>query len=406
MAGFFPVFFKQYWSLGSDATLSTARLGFTNAAAGLIIALLAPILGAISDRGIHKKDFLLFFTLLGACFSCALFLVGQGDWQLAVFIYMVATVGFIGSNLFYDSLLVDVAPASQRNFVSAFAYSAGYLGGGLLFALNVAMTIKPDFFGLSGPSQAVQLSFLSVGVWWIIFGMPIQFSGREKSTQQKISLALIREAFQQLASTFRDIRSYRPILLFLLAYWLYIDGVYTIIKMAVDYGLSLGFRSSSLITALLITQFVGFPAALFFGWLSNRVGAIRSIRIAIAVYLGVTVYAAFMRTEFEFYIMAVAIGLVQGGVQALSRATFANMVPAAKSAEFFGFYNMVGKFAAILGPALIAITGLIAHSAGLAEKTATRLGISSISLMFIAGWLLLGVAGKYLPTSKKGEQDD
>ncbi len=405
MAGFFPVFFKQYWSLGSDATLSTARLGFTNAAAGLVIALLAPILGAISDRGIHKKHFLLFFTLLGAAFSCALFWVGQGDWQLAVVIYMVATIGFIGSNLFYDSLLVDVAPDPHRDFVSAFAYSAGYLGGGLLFALNVAMTLKPDFFGLSGPSQAVQISFLSVGLWWIIFSLPLQFSARGKlERQQKLSLVLIREAFQQLASTFRDIRSYRPILLFLLAYWLYIDGVYTIIKMAVDYGLSLGFRSSSLITALLITQFVGFPAALFFGWLSNRIGPIRSIRIAIAVYLGVTVYAAFMRTELEFYIMAVTIGLVQGGVQALSRATFANMIPAEKSAEFFGFYNMVGKFAAILGPALIALTGLIAHNAGLAETTATRLGISSIAIMFIAGWLLLGVAGKHFPAKRGGAE--
>ena len=401
MAGFFPVFFKQFWSVGSDATLSTARLGFTNAAAGLIIALLAPILGAISDRGIHKRHFLLFFTLLGAGFSCALFFIGEGNWQLAVFIYMLGTIGFIGSNLFYDSLLVDIAPPAQRELVSAFAYSAGYLGGGLLFALNVAMTLNPSFFGLSGPSQAVQLSFLSVALWWIIFGLPIQFSDNNKKNNQRFEMVLVRDAFRQLTRTFKDIRKYRPILIFLLAYWLYIDGVYTIIKMAVDYGLSLGFHSSALITALLITQFVGFPAALFFGWLSSRIGAVRSIRIAIIVYLCVTLYAAFMQTEFEFYIMAVTIGLVQGGVQALSRATFSNMIPPEKSAEFFGFYNMVGKFAAILGPALIAITGLVAHSAGLAETTATRLGISSIAIMFIGGWLLLGVAGKYIPSTKK-----
>jgi len=404
MAGFFPVFFKQFWSAGSDATLSTARLGFSNAAAGLMIALLAPILGAISDRGLHKKHFLLFFTLLGACFSCALLFVGQGNWQLAVLIYMIGTIGFIGSNLFYDSLLVDVAPISQREYVSAFAYSAGYLGGGLLFALNVAMTLNPAFYGLNSPVQAVQLSFLTVGIWWFVFGLPIQFSAREKKPHQKMNRNLIRDAFRQLASTFKDIRHYKPILLFLLAYWLYIDGVHTIIKMAVDYGLSLGFDSSALITALLITQFVGFPAALFFGWLSEHIGAIRSIRIAILVYLCVTLYAAFMRTEFEFYIMAVSIGLVQGGIQALSRATFANLIPPEKSAEFFGFYNMVGKFAAILGPALIAITGLIAHQAGLAETTATRLGISSISIMFIGGWFLLGVASKHFPTAKEQAQ--
>jgi UMF1 family MFS transporter len=404
MAGFFPVFFKQFWSLGSDATLSTARLGFSNAAAGLIIALLAPILGAISDRGIHKRHFLLFFTLLGASFSAALFFVGEGNWQLAALVYILGTIGFIGSNLFYDSLLIEVAPAPQRDFVSAFAYSAGYLGGGLLFALNVAMTLNPAFFGLSGPSQAVQLSFLMVGLWWAIFGLPIQFSGHEKKAQAQLGLNLICDAFKQLASTFRDIRNYRPVLLFLLAYWLYIDGVYTIIKMAVDYGLSLGLSSSSLITALLITQFVGFPAALFFGWLSGHIGAIRSIRIAIVVYLIVTVYAAFMHTELEFYIMAICIGLVQGGVQALSRATFANMIPLDKSAEFFGFYNMVGKFATILGPALIATTGLLAHSAGLAETTATRLGISSISIMFIAGWFLLGLSDRPSVSGKEEGQ--
>lgn len=392
MAGFFPVFFKQFWSAGTDATISTARLGFANATAGLIIALIAPILGAISDRGIHKKRFLLFFTLVGAAFSMALYFVGQGNWQGASLVYVLGTLAFIGSNLFYDALLVDVASPDQRGMVSSFAYAIGYLGGGLLFALNVAMTLKPALFGLTGAAQAVQISFLSVGLWWLLFGLPIQFCAVPQKKAQKLSGRIIADAFKQLAITFHEIRNYRKILLFLLAYWLYIDGVHTIIKMAVDYGLSLGFRSSALITALLITQFVGFPAALFFGWLGNRIGAVKAIRIAIFVYLCVTIYGAFMQSELEFYIMAATIGLVQGGVQALSRATFANMIPAEKSTEFFGFYNMVGKFAAIAGPALIAVTGLIAHQAGLMETTATRIGISSISLMFIAGWLLLGYA--------------
>ncbi|WP_020677153.1 MFS transporter [Geopsychrobacter electrodiphilus] len=401
MAGFFPVFFKQFWSAGSDVTLSTARLGFGNAAAGLFLALLAPILGAISDRGIHKKHFLLFFTLIGALFSASLFFVGQGDWQLAVIIYIAGTICFIGSNLFYDSLLVDVAAPEQRNMVSAFAYSAGYLGGGLLFALNVAMTLRPGFFGLDGPAQAIRISFLSVGIWWCVFGLPIQFAGIRSRTSAPLNLRLFSAAFKQLAGTFREIRAYRSILLFLIAYWFYIDGVNTIIKMAVDYGLSLGFHSSALITALLITQFVGFPAALFFGWLAKRIGPIRAIRIAIIVYLGVTISAAFMRTELEFYLMAISIGLVQGGIQALSRATFANMIPEDKSAEFFGFYNMVGKFAAIIGPALIAITGLLAHKAGLAETVATRVGISSIAIMFIAGWFFLGLATGQNPSQEE-----
>ena len=394
MAGFFPVFFKQFWSAGTDVTVSTARLGFANAIAGLIIALLAPVLGAISDRGIHKKRFLLFFTLFGALFSFALYCVGEGNWSLAAIFYVAGTIGFIGSNLFYDSLLVDVATPTHRDLVSSFAYAAGYLGGGLLFAVNVLMTLKPQLFGLAGPAQAVRISFLSVGLWWLVFGLPIQFTKDKRKPSRPFNPQLIGAAFRQLATTLGEVRNYRNIVFFLLAYWLYIDGVYTVIKMAVDYGLSLGFRSSALITALLITQFVGFPAALFFGWLAGRIGAVRAIRCAIFVYLCVTIYGAFMRSEFEFYIMAVTIGLVQGGVQALSRATFANMIPLDKSAEFFGFYNMVGKFAAIAGPALIAVTGLLARASGFSASTSTRLGISSISLMFIGGWLLLGLSAR------------
>jgi UMF1 family MFS transporter len=395
MAGFFPVFFKQYWSIGTDATVSTARLGFANAAAGLVIALLAPLLGAISDRGIHKLRFLLFFTLLGAAFSAGLCFVPQGYWLLATLVYVVATIGFIGSNLFSDALLVDIAPPAQRELVSAFGYAAGYLGGGLLFALNVLMTLKPALFGLASAAEAVQFSFLSVGLWWLAFGLPIQSCHLSARPLTEKTPALIGAAFRQLRMTLRDVRAYRPVAFFLLAYWLYIDGVHTIIKMAVDYGLSLGLGTNSLITALLITQFVGFPAALAFGWLAGRVGTLKMIRAAILVYLGVTVYAAFIDSALEFYLLAVIIGLVQGGIQALSRAFFANLIPLEKSAEFFGFYNMVGKFAAIIGPALVGLTGLLARQAGLAETSATRVGISSVALMFIAGWLLLGVARRY-----------
>lgn len=392
MAGFFPVFFKQYWSIGTDATVSTARLGFANAAAGLVIALLAPLLGAISDRGIHKLRFLLFFTLLGAAFSASLCFIQQGDWLLAALVYVGATIGFIGSNLFSDALLVDIAPPAQRELVSTFGYAAGYLGGGLLFALNVLITLKPALFGLASAAQAVQFSFLSVGIWWLAFGLPIQWCRLPVRPMTEKTPALIGAAFRQLRMTLRDVRAYRPVAFFLLAYWLYIDGVHTIIKMAVDYGLSLGLGTNSLMTALLITQFVGFPAALAFGLLAGRVGTLKMIRAAILVYLIVTVYAAFIDSVFEFYLLAVIIGLVQGGIQALSRAFFANMIPPEKSAEFFGFYNMVGKFAAIVGPALVGLTGLLARQAGLTETSATRVGISSVALMFIFGWLLLGAA--------------
>jgi UMF1 family MFS transporter len=387
MAGFFPVFFKQYWNAGVAATESTFRLGLTNGLGSLLVALMAPVLGAIADRSSARVRMLMGFTLLGAASTAGLALAGEGQWLLAAVLYLAASLGFWGGIVFNDSLLLHVAEPDEYDLVSGYGYALGYLGGGLLFAVNVAMTIKPEFFGLADAGAAVRASFVMVGIWWLVFSLPLAFHVREKRTVQAVAPGLaIRRGFQELLGTLQEIRRYRPVLWFLAAYWLYIDGVNTVMKMAVDYGLALGFEATDLVAALLLTQFVAFPAALAFGWLGKKIGARRGIFLALTVYAAVTCYAYFIQDARDFYLMAVAIGLVQGGVQSLSRSYYGRLVPAGKSSEFFGFYNMMGKFAAVLGPLL---TGIVARLTG-----DSRLGILSILLLFVGGASLLVAAAR------------
>ncbi len=401
MAAFFPAFFKEFWSRGIDVNLTTARLGVGYALASLTLAVMAPVIGAVADRGARRKRFLIALTGLGVVSTAALALVPQGAWPAALVTYAAAAIGFSGAIALYDAFLPLVAPPSRFDQVSSLGYALGYLGGGLLFVFNVLMTLKPHLFGLADGSQAVRLSFVSVAVWWGGFGawsfiwMPSEPAGVPASLWTHA-----RQGFAQLRATFGRIRHYRPAFIFLLAYWCYIDGVDTIIKMAMDYGISLGLQFNDLIVALLITQFIGFPAALAFGLLGRRWGARPGIYLALAIYMAVTIYGAMLERTVEFFILAAAIGLVQGGIQALSRSYFARLIPAGQSAEFFGFYNMLGKFAAIVGPALMGITGLMVkrtllppapspeqvHAIGL---LATRTSIISVLLLFIAGAVLL-----------------
>ncbi len=389
MAGFFPIFFKQFWCVGADVTTSTARLGIANSVAGILVALSAPVLGAIADRGRSKKGFLLLFASLGVVMTSCLYTVSKGDWALAVAFYVLATIGFSLGNVFYDALITNVASAKRMDSVSALGYSLGYLGGGILFAFNVWMTLQPQLFGFPGPGGAVQFSFLSVGVWWALFSIPLFMFVKEPRRGDIPAFGnMARAGLYQLRDTLREVRHLKNIFTFLAAYWLYIDGVDTIIRMAVDYGISLGFDSNDLIVALLITQFIGFPSAIGFGYLGGRIGTRRAILVAIAVYLMVSLWGASMQRREEFYILAAIIGLVQGGIQALSRSFYAKIIPVDKSAEYFGFFNMIGKFAVVLGPVLMGGVGLLIRSMGYGSDTASRAGIMSLSLLFLAGGIL------------------
>ncbi len=412
MACFFPIFFKQYWNLGVDVNVSTARLGLGNAVASLIVAIMAPVLGAIADQAGRRKRLLIVFTYIGVVMTAGLVFIPSSQWALALIFYALAFIGFAGALVFYDSLLPQVAPADRLDQVSSLGYALGYLGGGLLLIVNVATVLNPGIFGIADKSMAVRISFACVAVWWGLFALltflwtPADPVGQRPRLSRQIS-----DGWQQLIITFKKIRQLKTAFLFLIAYWCYIDGVDTIIKMAVDFGMSLGFNANDLIIALLIVQFVGFPAALLFGQLGKYWGVRRAIYLALCIYIGITIWGATMSKVYEFYILAGVIGLVQGGIQALSRSYYARFIPAGHSAEFYGFYNMLGKFAAIMGPALMGITGLIVKRFLLssADTTksideislmATRSSILAVLLLLMAGALLL-----YFVDEEKGKKE-
>ena len=376
MAGFFPLFFKEYWADPHNPSQSTFYLGMANSIASMVVAALAPLLGSVADQGSAKKKFLTFFAFLGVIMTGGLWMVAQGNWQMAVLFYVIATIGFASGNVFYDALLPGLASEERVDAVSSLGFGIGYLGGGLLFLVNVFMYLKPELFGIPDGATAIKLSFLSVAVWWAVFTIPLILFVPEPKNYENIDFNnAIRMGWVQLVQTFKEIRNMKVVGTFLLAYWFYIDGVDTIIRMAVDYGMSLNFPGESLIIALLIVQFVAFPAALIYGWLASKIGAKTGIMVGIIAYSFITLLGYFMTEAWHFYVLAILIGLFMGGIQALSRSLYTRIIPPDKSAEFFGFYNMLGKFAAIIGPALMGTIALVTGSA--------RLSILSILMLFM-----------------------
>jgi UMF1 family MFS transporter len=381
MAAFFPVFLKQYWAAGIPVTESTFWLGVVNSAAALLALVLAPVLGSLSDAGGLKKPLLSLFALLGITMSAGLYWIGPGAYGLALLFYGLGLVGFSTGMVFYDALLPSVTHPSRFERVSAFAVGMGYLGGGALFAVNVLMTLRPGWFGLADAAAAVRVSFLMVAGWWLLFTLPLLFMVHEPPTRRASGFAAMTAGILQLRETFRHLRRLKVVMLFLAAYWLYIDGVDTIVHMAVDYALAIGFDAGGLMLALLITQAVGVPATLAYGRLGERFGARPAILLGLAVYAGVVVWGASMTQPWEFYGIAAVVGLVQGGVQALSRALFARIIPKEKAGEFFGFMNLLSKFAAVLGPILV---GVVSRLSG-----EPRLSMLSLLILFGAGAALL-----------------
>lgn len=383
MTAFFPILFKDHWceAPGMTPERSTAYLGYANTAASLLIALLAPLLGSIADQGNGKRWFLLAFTLLGAAATALLPLAGRGEYVFAAVLFAVAAFGFSGNNLFSDALLTDVAKPERYDRVSALGYALGYVGSGALFVACTFAVREPSRFGLGGPVAAAGACFVATAVWWLVFTLPALIWVRESPAVPAAGEGpLLTRGFRQFAATFREIRTQRPVLLFLGGYLLYIDGVNTVIKMAVDFGRALGLDAAGMLLALVVTQFVAFPAAILFGRIGERFGARRGIMLGIAVYAALCVFATQLETQRGFMAMAAVVGLVQGGVQSLSRSYFARLIPAEKGGEYFGFYNMLGKFAAIIGPTLMGVTALV---------SGTRFSILSLLVLFGGGlWLL------------------
>jgi MFS transporter, UMF1 family len=373
--GFFPIFFDRYWAATLTASAQTFYLGLANSTATFIVMLIAPWLGALADRRAQKKRWLAIWTVVGSVGSGALAMIGSGEWVWALLVYGVCSVSFWAGSSFQDALIVQVAQARETNRISSLGFAMGYIGGGLLFLVNVLMATHPRWFHLANGTQAIRVAFLGVAVWWLLFSLPLFL--RVAEAPPTAGSALLSELWATLRNVMRD----RPVRNFLLAYWLYIDAINTVQLMAVDFGVKLGFSPNALITALLLVQFIAFPFALLFGWLGDRFGTKRSIYLGLAVFAGVTFYAYFMRTEFQFYVLACIFGTVQGGVQALSRSYFTSLIPRERAGEYFGFYNMLAKFAAVLGPIAMGVVAIVTGN--------QRLSILVLEVFFVGGGLLL-----------------
>lgn len=382
MAAVLPVFYYDVAAKNLDRTTASAFYGYSQSIAMVCVAILAPILGALADYSNSKMKFLRFFAYMGMIASVLLAFVGEGDYLLASFLLIIGTIGFSGSNVFYDAFLPEIAPEEDIDRISTRGYAFGYIGGGLLLVINLAMIMKPGLFFLPNTLIATQLSFASVGVWWFLFSIPMFRNVKERKLEtRKISGSYIGIGFKRLKETFKEINQFKNLLVFLIAFWLYNDGISTIIKMATIYGRDIGIGSTDLIAALLITQFVGIPFAFLFGWIAKKINPKRALYIALWTYVIIIIFGYFMQTALHFYLLAITVGFVQGGSQALSRSIFGSMVPKNRHAEFFGFYGISAKFSAIFGPFVFALVGQLTGS--------SRLGIVSLLIFFLVGMLLL-----------------
>ena len=382
MAAVLPVYYANVAASGLEDGLATSYWGYSQSISVLIVAILAPILGAISDFSAAKKKFLQFFLFMGVIASILLAFVGEGDYILASVLFIVGSIGFSGGNVFYDGFLPEVADKDEIDKVSAGGFAYGYIGGGVLLTINILMIMNPHWFGLPDTVVATKLSFASVGVWWLVFSIPLLKNIKdEKKMVVKRDRSYIAIGFSRVGNTFREIKQYKQALLFLCVFLLHKDGLSTIMRLITIYGAEIGIAGNDLIVALLITQFVGIPFTFFFGWLAAKITAKRALYITLITYMTITILGYFMTSALHFYLLAIAVGMVQGGAQSLSRSIFGRMIPKNKHAEFFGFYGISSKFAAMFGPFLFAFIGQITGN--------SRYGIISLIFFFIAGIIIL-----------------
>jgi UMF1 family MFS transporter len=383
MAAVLPVFYSSVAGANLSKTMASSYWGYTNTIAMLIVAFTAPLLGALADHSGTKKRFLALFAGMGVASTAMLVCVGRGDWFLASFLYIIGMVGFSGGNNFYDSLLPHVAGEKDIDRISSYGYAMGYLGGGILLAFNLAMILKPHWFGIPDAEWGTRYSFLTVGVWWTLFSIPILKNVPEPPIVPipGESSHPLRASLQRLSLTFRNLRQYRQAFKFLVSFWLYNDGIGTIISMAVIFGAEINISPAHLIGSILVVQFIGIPFSILFGRLAGWVGTKRAIFLGLAVYTGISLGGYFIQTALHFWILAVLVGFVQGGTQALSRSLFGTMIPRSRSAEFYSFYDVSSKFAGIIGPFVFGIVGQMTGS--------SRLSVVALVIFFIGGGILL-----------------
>ncbi len=385
IAAVFPIYYQKVAAAGQPPALAASRFAWATALAILIVAIVAPVLGAIADYTAIKKRLLAVFLAIGATATAAMYWIGPGDWPLALTLFVIGNVGVAGSIVFYESLLPHLVGEADLDRVSAAGYAIGYLGGGTLLALNLLMIQKPALFGIPDTATATRLALASVSVWWVLFSIPLFRRVAEPPVRlepdEHRGANAMRAGMTRLAETFHELRRYRHAFVFLIAFLLYNDGIQTMIRMATIYGIGIGLPEGAMITALLLTQFIGVPCAFAFGALAGRVGALPAVYLGLGVYLVITILGYFMTTATHFFALAVLVGMVQGGTQALSRSLFASMIPRHKSSEFFAFFSVFERYAGVLGPAIFAFV---------IDRTGSgRSAILAVAIFFIAGAAVL-----------------
>lgn len=387
MSTILPIYFtSMVGDSGISKDLATSYWGYTNAFASTIIAILSPIMGGMADyRGLKKKFFTI-FSMMGILFTALLSFVPYGNWMMLMFTFVISMIGFSLGNVFYDSFITDICEEEKMDKVSSWGYALGYIGSTIPFILCMLLVMlsQKNIIAISSVTAA-RISFIITAAWWFIFTLPM-LRNVEQIHGKKYEKIEIKKIFKRVINSFKKVKSNKKAFLFLCAYFFYIDGVDTIIRMATSFGTALGISSTSLLIILLLTQFIAFPFAIIYGKLSDRLGAKKMILFGIATYIGISIFAFFLENVTQFWILAILVGTAQGGIQALSRSYFAKIVPKENSNEFFGFYNIFGKFAAIMGPFMV---GVITQITGEVKN-----GVLSLVVLFLIGGYLMIKADK------------
>lgn len=388
MAAIMPIYYQS--ALGG----TDAEWAFTQTASAIIIALLAPLLGAMADHTGNKKGYLRFFTFVGSAASICLIIPGNGDIVLASLLVILGMIGFGGGNSFYNALLNDVASPEKREKVSANGFAMGYLGGGILLAINLLVIMKPGMFGLEDTALTSQIAFVSVGIWWLVFSVPLFRHVKEAPVEkpEERFAARVGAGARRLGETFRQLRHYPELWKFMLAYWFFFDGVNTVIVMATSYGTTIGIKDTHLIAALLITQFVGFPASYAFGSFARKMGSKRMLMGSMALYVLIVLLGFFMQNAMHFYILAAMVGLVQGGSQATARAIYSRLIPPDRTGEFNGFLSFTSRMVSFMGPLVFGLVKVFTDS--------SRYAILAVAFFFIVAMIALAFVN-----IAKGEQE-
>ena len=380
LAAFFPIFYNQYWSSNIESVLSAQYLSWTLVISNLTLLFTAPLIGAITDISRSTKKLFVSMVMISIIGTGFLYTLQAGSWLYALIFFGIANYFFSASNVIYDKILVQISSPELFSKISGYGYAWGYFGGGFLFLINACMSLYPELFGLSSQADAIRWSFITVSVWWFIFLIPLAITYKEPSTKV-VENQVIKNSFKNLMNTFISISQYRNAFIFLIAFFLFIDGVHTVVALAATFALNLGLDSSSVIIALLMVQFIAFPSTLMWAYVGEKYSDKFVINFSILIYIVIIIYTLFLSSAMEFYILAAMVGFVQGGIQGSSRGLFAKLIPHDKAGEFFGLFNTFGKAGAFMGPALV---GLF-----LALFESVRISLLPILVLFVLGLIVL-----------------